>query len=329
MVEKNMTTDTEAQIAFNWERVKKKVERKREELVANSPNVLRRSMLEEKVNTIAPALPDTSDSLIDPFDYLPSNSVMTASNPAPHRSVGDTIPNKHKDIKLIGIDQDVLDGTRSAPDGTTRPSDGTTRPSALSAAPARSTPGTLEVIEERRELDSVCGPDRNAVELLQAIKEGLTTGKELTQDERRLVVRSLRELGQTQDAIAQLLKVSRRTVVNDYKLLRQQLALEIQHTDTHDIAGEVYETAKVCIRRALAAGHFKTVSTIMRDMVEVLQSLGVVYEAPKRSMTASLVGKLQQGQAGYQHYMKTIGDDKDKVVEVLDCLFNSIGSGNA
>jgi transposase len=159
---------------------------------------------------------------------------------------------------------------------------------------------------------------------LKALKVGDTTGKELTIDERRLVVKSMKELGQTQDAIADLLKVSRRTIVNDYKVLRQEQALAIAKTDTHEIAGEVYTTAKTCIRRALAAGSFKTVSVIMRDMVELLQSLGILYRAPKTSMQATGHFDIPGRNKGYQKYMNGIGEDKTKVVEVLDCMFSAI-----
>jgi hypothetical protein len=135
----------------------------------------------------------------------------------------------------------------------------------------------------------------------------------------------MKELGQTQDAIADLLKISRRTVVNDYRVLRHEQALAIQSTDTTEIAGEVYATAKTCIRRALQAGSFKTVSIIMRDMVELLQSLGVLYRAPKTSMQASLHGDIPGRSTGYQKYMDGIAGDKSKVVEVLDCMFDAIG----
>jgi predicted transcriptional regulator len=168
------------------------------------------------------------------------------------------------------------------------------------------------------------GPEANAVEIIKGIKAGELSGKELTVDERRLVVKSMKELGQTQDAIADLLKVSRRTIVNDYKALRQQQALAIQNTDTAEIAGEVYDVAKTCIRRALQAGSFRTVSVVMRDMVEVLQSLGILYRAPKTSMQASLHGRLPGHNTGYQKYIDGIGNDKGKVIEVLDCMFDAI-----
>jgi predicted transcriptional regulator len=136
----------------------------------------------------------------------------------------------------------------------------------------------------------------------------------------------MKELGQTQDAIADLLQVSRRTVVSDYKILRHEQVLAIQATSTQDMAGEVYEVAKTCIRRALQAGSFKTVSVIMRDMVEVLQSLGIVYRAPKTSMQATMHGDIPGRHTGYQKYMDGIGGDKSKVVEVLDCMFDAIGN---
>ena len=168
------------------------------------------------------------------------------------------------------------------------------------------------------------GPDHNAIALLKQIKNKEITGSELQQDERRLVVRSLRMAGQTQDSISELLGVSRRTIVSDCKHLRQMAAMEIQNTDTVEIAGEVYELAKTTIRKALAAGHYKTVSTIMRDMVELLQSMGLIYRAPKTQMNANLNASLSGSRPGYQKYIDTIGEDKNKVVEVLDCMFNAI-----
>jgi hypothetical protein len=167
------------------------------------------------------------------------------------------------------------------------------------------------------------GPDRNVIEIVTGIKNKELCGKDLTTDERRLVVNSLRLSGQTQDSIADLLQVSRRTIVNDYRIIRQQAALEISSKETTEIAGEVYQVAQACIRKALKAGHYKTVSTVMRDMVELLQSMGLVYRAPKTSMQASLIGNLGNRQ-GYHKYITTIGDDKDKVIDVLDHMFGAI-----
>jgi transposase len=211
--------------------------------------------------------------------------------------------------------------------GTNSPSSYGTNPSSLLARPAPQGGSSTCLITNSSE-EEESGPDKNAVTLLKAIKEGRTSGKDLTIDERRLVVSSLKELGQTQDAISDILKVSRRTIVSDYKALRKQAALAIQQTDAHELAGEVYSTAKACIRRALQAGHFRTVSRVMKDMVEVLQSLGVVYRAPKTSMQAQWHGTLPGNNTGYHKYIETIGEDKNKIVEVLDCMFNAIDTNN-
>jgi transposase len=169
------------------------------------------------------------------------------------------------------------------------------------------------------------GPDKNVIAIIKGIKNKEITGKDITVDERRMVVNSLKLSGQGQDNISEILGVSRRTIVSDYKVLRQQQALAIQNTDTTEIAGEVYEIAKTCIRKAMVAGHYKTVSGIMRDMVELLQSMGLVYRAPKASVQANLHGQLSSKQ-GYHKYMDAIGEDKGKVVEVLDCMFEAISN---
>ena len=306
MLEKNKDLSEVDQITFNWERVKKKASSKREELVNNSPKVVKRSAADKSVNTLAAksATTSTTDTLTDPYTNIAiQKRQMEASNPIPSPPPNYTSPYTDNN-QASYIDNE---------------SNGTTSPSLLPRAPAQ---GELTL-----SCDELLGPESNAVALLQAIKAKEVSGSDLTIDERRLVVRSMKELGQTQDAIAELLKVSRRTIVNDYRVLRHEQALAMQQTDTHEVAGEVYSVAKTCIRRALQAGSFRTVSVVMRDMVEVLQSLGVLYRAPKTSMQATMHGDLPGRRIGYHKYMDGIAGDKNKVVEVLDCMFDAIGNG--
>lgn len=306
MLEKNNAMSEVDQITFNWERVKKRASSKREELVNNSPNVVKRTAADKPVNTLAATR--TTDTLTDPYTSIDiQRKQMTSShNPSPPSQ--STIP--YTDNRsYIDTDNDIDMGIDN----------GTPPPTLLPRAAAQ---GELTLASDESQ-----GPEANAVALLQAIKAKEVTGSELTIDERRLVVKSMKELGQTQDAISELLKVSRRTIVNDYKVLRHEQALAIQNTDTNEIAGEVYEVAKTCIRRALQAGSFKTVSTIMRDMVEVLQSLGILYRAPKTSMQATMHGDMPGRRTGYHKYMDGIAGDKNKVVEVLDCMFDAIDNG--
>lgn len=318
MLEKNNPTTEVDAITFNWERVKKKASSKRDELVNNSPQVVRRTESAETppMNTIAHT--STTDTLTDPYANIAIQAKsMPSSNtpkPAPSNSI-QSPPSQRKNPYNNTIYKDDNNNNIN-PSIVADMVDGTYNHSLLPAAPAQG--GTTPC-------DQLLGPERNAVELLQGIKSKDIAGSELTMDERRLVVKSMKELGQTQDAIAALLKVSRRTIVNDYRALRHEQALAIQSTDTNEIAGEVYSTARTCIRRALQAGSFKTVSVIMRDMVEVLQSLGVLYRAPKTSMQASLHGDIPGRHNGYHKYIDGIAGDKTKVVEVLDCMFDAIG----
>lgn len=307
MLDKSKDLSEVDQITFNWERVKKRASSRREELVNNSPQVTKRVAAEPTVNTVAPASTPatrTTDTLTDPYANIAiqAKHMASSSNPTPPSEAN----TKHTtDIDNRSYIGNEINGTQSS--------------QLLPRAPAQD--------ESALVCDESLGPARNAVALLQGIKAKEIVGSELTMDERRLVVSSMKELGQTQDAISELLKVSRRTIVSDYKALRHEQALAIQTTDTNEIAGEVYEVAKTCIRRALQAGSFKTVSTIMRDMVEVLQSLGILYRAPKTSMQATMHGDIPGRHTGYHKYMDGIAGDKTKVVEVLDCMFDAIGNG--
>jgi predicted transcriptional regulator len=308
MLEKKETPYPLSQIEFNWERVKKKASSKREELVANSPNVKKREL-----NSRSPKSGEhrtsTTDTLTDPYHNIEIEMhKREAQNTSKNTHPPGTHTYKPYDNNNNNINNDDT-GMETKLKGTL----------STEVLPAPSPQSSLLA-----SCDESLGPETNAVALVKSIKAGEVKGKDLTMDERRLVVKAMRELGQTQDSIADLLKVSRRTIVSDYRVIRHEQALAIQSTSTHELAGEVYDTAKTCIRRALAAGSLKTVSVIMRDMVEVLQSLGVVYRAPKTSMQANLHGDIPGRHTGYQRYMNGIGNDKGKVIEALDCMFNAI-----
>lgn len=296
-MEKSKTNTPIAEITFNWERIKKQASKRKGELVSNAPQVVKRTTNSPPVDPVQSSSPMNTTSANQSPKPIRGHTRTTDSIIEPEIYRTDTDRNDMKD-----------NGTQ---DNLLLP---------RTAAQEKSLPAVCG--------EETLGPETNAVALLQGIKEKRIVGKDLTVDERRLVVRSMKELGQTQDAIADLLKVSRRTIVSDYKVLRQEQALAIQSTDTAEIAGEVYATAKTLMRRAMQAGSFKTVSVIMRDMVEVLQSLGVVYRAPKTSMQAQLHGKIAGQPAGFNRYMETIGDDKNKVIDALDCMFNAIETDN-
>lgn len=189
------------------------------------------------------------------------------------------------------------------------------------AATDRRHTGVIDLTNE-----STLGPDRNSFSLLQGIKSGSVDPAKLELDERRIVVKALKESGRTQDEIAAMLQVSRRTIVSDYRWLRDAAALEVRNIDQYTIAGEVYAVGSICIQKALSEGLYKTVSQVLRDMVELLQSLGVVYRAPAQLRSMQLTGNVPLQQS-FLKYMDTISGQEDKVINVLQAMMQGIENG--
>ncbi|RLC77312.1 MAG: hypothetical protein DRJ03_27045, partial [Chloroflexi bacterium] len=170
------------------------------------------------------------------------------------------------------------------------------------------------------------GPEKSATDLLRSLQSGAISAEELQTDERRVVVAALKALGRTQDEISGVLQVSRRTIVNDYRYLRQKTAMKLKDMEVYDLAADIYNTCNDALVRALGAGKYRTVSFILRDMVDMLQSIGVVYKAPARSMIAAkLQGSvLHKQQQGFSKYMTDIGEERNKVVALLGQLLSGV-----
>jgi hypothetical protein len=103
--------------------------------------------------------------------------------------------------------------------------------------------------------------------------------------------------------------------------------MELQTVDQYMVGAEVKQIAQACIVNAMKQKKYKTVSNIMRDMVELLQSLGIVYRAPKTSQQLSLIARANLKTTGYQKYMNAVGEDSDSVCNVLDDLMTCIATG--
>ena len=168
------------------------------------------------------------------------------------------------------------------------------------------------------------GPAANAIDLLTKIKEEGITGRDISADERRLVVTLLKNAGQTQDQISSLLQVSRTTITSDYRWLREQAAMQIAAMKSPEFAGDIWMTTHNLINNATQEKMSRTASSIQKDLIELLQSIGVVPRVPKTIKSLSLVGKLNASRRGFGKYMETIGDEKETVECVLDELMECI-----
>jgi DNA-binding CsgD family transcriptional regulator len=350
-LDKNTVPSNSPEIVFNWERVKKQAASKRNELVCNAPKINRREEIEalkSQTSRLVSCLnqPAADNTCIPDFTTSRATSKSgedsnTEPLPIPDPNIADPNTSRSnpksgdmKDIDNKGTYRDIddIDMDRSINTTNTHSINTTTNSLLARPRPQGEETSHLSLVESPEERSLVVGeklgPDTNAIDLLTKIKNKELSGKDLQKDERSIVVKALRMNGQTQDSIAAVLGVSRRTIVNDCRELRHMAALEIQNTDTAVIAGEVYEVGRAAMRKALAKGHIKSVSTIMKDMVELLQSMGMVYRAPKTSMQATMHGQMN-GQKGYEKYMQTIGDDTDGVVHVLDRMFDAISTSKS
>lgn len=168
------------------------------------------------------------------------------------------------------------------------------------------------------------GPERSAFTLLKAIQSGSIDANEIPQGERRVVVDSLRKQGRTQDEIAALLEVSRRTIVSDYRWLKDKAVDAVRRLDAHDLAAEVHELGMAAVERALYDGKPRMVAQVLRDVIEMLQSLGIVYRAPATSKVSALVGHVPV-QQGYSKYLDQVTPEREKVVAVLEKMMDSLG----
>lgn len=159
--------------------------------------------------------------------------------------------------------------------------------------------------------------DKSSVELVKALIEGRINGKELPREERQLLVLELRRTGRTQDEIASLLRVSRNTIGRDIKALRKGMGEVVAKVDALSLAGEIYDNCMTWISKAVKEGSYRLASLIQKDMVEMLQSLGIVYKAPTQMDARILEGHVMV-QKGFQTYLSQISGEEDKVVAVLD-----------
>lgn len=190
-----------------------------------------------------------------------------------------------------------------------------------------------EVKEEVKEVvisssnDEELGPTESALTLLKMIQAGTKFAEDLTIEERRPVVKVMRDQGRTLDEISAMLSISRRTIVNDVKWLREQAAKEVSSLSTWDLAGEIWQMGQNIAMQALAEKQYRTVSYVIRDMIEMLQSIGVVYKAPSQSKVAAITAHVGVGHPGIGKYLSNISKDRDKVINVLGQMMEAIEIG--
>lgn len=144
-----------------------------------------------------------------------------------------------------------------------------------------------------REPGSSAGGGRT-VALLQQIQSGQTHTKTIALDDRRLLVAYLMSDGYSTAEIAQLLKVSDRSIERDKQAIRQSNALPKDPKLTEQLAGRLMVEAELVIQRIRRTSREKLTPPnvkvdgehrcfqIISDLVQRLQGLGYLPTASQR-----------------------------------------------
>ena len=151
------------------------------------------------------------------------------------------------------------------------------------------------------------------------------TAVDLTPDEKFAVIRHLRENeGLTQDAIAQRLGVTRRTVINYCNKIKKFQAQELMDTNVWELGGMLYQKSLKAMDEALSKGRYQQFAYVMSTMISTLQSMGLIFKMPKQSQ--SMIDQTisdrrdKKGAAGFQKLVNMA--EKEEIN--LDNVFNEL-----
>ena len=114
----------------------------------------------------------------------------------------------------------------------------------------------------------------NAVDILKKIRGGSLDPKEISITNRQTCVAYLRFEGYTQDEIAEIFGVHRRTIMRDEKANRKEAAKLVDEIDVRSYTGELIASARNLRAKALRKKDYALAWKIRRELISDLQSLG-------------------------------------------------------
>lgn len=122
-------------------------------------------------------------------------------------------------------------------------------------------------------------------ELCSNIKQGMLDPKDLTDVQLDACIEYLKyELGHTHLEIAEFLKRHRNTISTHCKAIEDKQARELadKGIDKFKVAFRLYTVTEMIMANARKKGDYRLMMDAYHKMIEKYQSLGVLYEAPKR-----------------------------------------------
>ena len=122
----------------------------------------------------------------------------------------------------------------------------------------------------------------NAVDILKKIRGGSLDPKEISITNRQTCVAYLRFEGYTQDEIAEIFGVHRRTIMRDEKIHRKEVAKLVDEIDVKSTGGGLIALSRQLVAKALRKKDYGLAWKIQRELINDLQNLGYLPRSPER-----------------------------------------------
>ena len=167
--------------------------------------------------------------------------------------------------------------------------------------------------------------------LVQKFRNKEIDQADLSIDEKFVIIRYLREEeGLTQDAIAEELGVTRRTVVNYCQKIKKLKAQALADADIWEIGGDLYSKGIKAMDEAMNKGKYKEFAYVMTSLIATLQSMGLIFKMPKQSQVSQqIVTAIQskKGAEGFKELQKLHDKKEINLDNVLNELMGAVKSG--
>jgi len=124
-------------------------------------------------------------------------------------------------------------------------------------------------------------PLQSGARILELVQEKKLMPTQLTTHQRRICVQyMLHERKWTESEIADMLQVHRVTIARDKARIRTQDTWMLDNIDAGKLVVKVIQDAEVVSARLFRSSKYKDAWTVMKEMIELLQSLGYVKSKP-------------------------------------------------
>jgi len=123
---------------------------------------------------------------------------------------------------------------------------------------------------------------KNIRDAILAIKNGEVHPNIITKSEKVEITGALTLQGWTRDEIAELLQVKVSQVSRWYALILNRRAKVVGTLTREQAAGQLLAYAEKFVGKALRENNISLAWQISKDMIRILQDMGIIYEAPKK-----------------------------------------------